>query len=101
MSGFAELGYAKLNLALHVRGRRDDGYHEIETVFAFCENGDELRAEPSSGISLTVGGPFGGGLEGQENIVLQAARRLREVSGTTAVMQLNLSVGAPGKGQPR
>jgi len=36
---------AKLNLALHVRGRRDDGYHELETLFAFVKDGDEIRLE--------------------------------------------------------
>ena len=36
---------AKLNLALHVRGRRDDGRHAIETLFAFCIDGDRLEAD--------------------------------------------------------
>ncbi len=39
-----ETGYAKINLALHVRARRDDGYHEIETLFAFVDAGDVLTA---------------------------------------------------------
>ena len=39
-----ETAYAKLNLALHVRRRREDGYHELETLFAFCEHGDVLSA---------------------------------------------------------
>ena len=47
-----ETAYAKINLALHVRGRCDDGYHDIETVFAFCEDGDVLTVEP-----VTFGGP--------------------------------------------
>ena len=38
-----ETGYAKINLALHVRGREPDGYHRIETIFAFAEDGDVLR----------------------------------------------------------
>ena len=33
-----ETGYAKINLALHVRKRRDDGYHELETLFAFAQD---------------------------------------------------------------
>ena len=37
-----ELARAKLNLALHVRGRESDGYHRIETIFAFTEAGDRL-----------------------------------------------------------
>ena len=40
----AETAYAKINLALHVRRRRDDGYHELETLFAFVDAGDVLTA---------------------------------------------------------
>ena len=43
-----ETAYAKINLALHVRERLPDGYHRIETIFAFCEEGDVLSAEPVS-----------------------------------------------------
>ena len=39
-----ETAYAKINLALHVRRRRDDGYHELETLFAFVDAGDVLEA---------------------------------------------------------
>jgi 4-diphosphocytidyl-2-C-methyl-D-erythritol kinase len=56
-----ETAYAKLNLALHVRAREPDGYHRIETVFAFCEDGDELEAgEPRqpNRIDLDVAGAF-------------------------------------------
>lgn len=49
---------AKLNLALHVRRRRPDGYHELETLFAFAAEGDVIRAEPADRDSLTIDGPF-------------------------------------------
>ena len=39
-----EIAPAKLNLALHVRGKRSDGRHDIETIFAFCTDGDRLSA---------------------------------------------------------
>ena len=42
-----EIARAKLNLALHVRARRPDGYHELETLFAFVEFGDVLRIVPA------------------------------------------------------
>ncbi len=72
-----ETGYAKLNLALHVRAREPDGYHRIETVFAFCEDGDVLTAEPAAELSLTVIGPFADALAGEaDNLVLKAARAL-------------------------
>lgn len=81
MSAPAERAWAKLNLALHVRAVTADGYHEVETVFAFCEDGDELTAEPAQDVSLTIGGPFGGGLIPRDNLVSLAARRLARVSG--------------------
>jgi 4-diphosphocytidyl-2-C-methyl-D-erythritol kinase len=37
-----EIAFAKINLALHVRGREPDGYHRLETIFAFAEDGDRL-----------------------------------------------------------
>ena len=43
----AETAYAKINLALHVRRRREDGYHELETLFAFVDTGDVLTAPRS------------------------------------------------------
>jgi 4-diphosphocytidyl-2-C-methyl-D-erythritol kinase len=72
-----EIAYAKINLALHVRARRGDGYHRIETVFAFCEDGDLLTAANGEGLSLAVTGPFAGDLAGEpDNLVLKAARAL-------------------------
>jgi 4-diphosphocytidyl-2-C-methyl-D-erythritol kinase len=72
-----EIAAAKLNLALHVRGKRPDGRHEIETVFAFCIDGDRLRVEPADELSLAVSGPFATDLaSGQGNLVLDAARAL-------------------------
>jgi len=76
-----ETAYAKINLALHVRARRPDGYHQIETLFAFCEDGDELVLERSSGAEpeLRVSGPFAEALgEAGDNLVLRAARLLME-----------------------
>ncbi|WEK01388.1 MAG: 4-(cytidine 5'-diphospho)-2-C-methyl-D-erythritol kinase [Candidatus Sphingomonas phytovorans] len=64
---------AKINLALHVRSRRDDGYHEIETLFAFVQDGDELRLADGP-PSLVIEGPFAGLLTGEgDNLVTRAA----------------------------
>lgn len=68
-----EIAYAKINLALHVRRRRDDGYHEIETVFGFCEHGDVLSAVAADTTSLTITGPFAHGLSTTDNLVIRAA----------------------------
>lgn len=55
-----ETAYAKINLALHVRKRREDGYHELETLFAFVDAGDVLSAAPAALDSLHVIGEFSG-----------------------------------------
>jgi len=72
-----EIAYAKINLALHVRARERDGYHRIETLFAFAEDGDRLSAAPAPGLSLAIDGPFAAGLGADDgNLVLRAARTL-------------------------
>jgi 4-diphosphocytidyl-2-C-methyl-D-erythritol kinase len=68
---------AKINLYLHVVGRRADGYHLLDSLVVFADIGDKLRLEPSEGFSLTIDGPFGAGLSaGDDNLVLRAARAL-------------------------
>ncbi|MEA2998177.1 MAG: 4-diphosphocytidyl-2-C-methyl-D-erythritol kinase [Sphingomonadales bacterium] len=70
---------AKVNLALHVLGRRADGYHELDTLFAFAESGDLLEAEAAEVLSFEVTGPFAKGLApDRDNLVLRAARALKE-----------------------
>jgi 4-diphosphocytidyl-2-C-methyl-D-erythritol kinase len=56
-----DIAAAKLNLALHVRGKLADGRHAIETVFVFCADGDRLSADPADELSLTLSGPFAAG----------------------------------------
>ena len=95
----AEPGPAKLNLALHVRRRRPDGRHDIETLFAFCTDGDRLHAEPAKTLSLAVTGPFAPALdEGEDNLVLKAARALARAAGVEAgaalVLEKNLPVAS-------
>lgn len=64
---------AKINLALHVTGRREDGYHLLDTLVAFAPVGDTLRLRPAPGLSLTVSGPEGAAVPaGPENLVLRA-----------------------------
>ena len=53
-----ETAYAKVNLALHVRRRREDGYHELETLFAFVDAGDRLTARSAPRDELHVVGEF-------------------------------------------
>ena len=93
---FTEPAPAKLNLALSVLGKRPDGRHAIETVFAFCTDGDMLAASPADELSLEVRGEFGVQLDGSEdNLVLRAARALQERSGVTLGAELVLTKNLP------
>lgn len=69
-----DVAYAKINLALHVRRRRDDGYHELETLFAFLDDGDRLSMEAAERYKLDDDGVFGG-LAGplEQNLITRAA----------------------------
>ncbi|SEN75865.1 4-(cytidine 5'-diphospho)-2-C-methyl-D-erythritol kinase [Palleronia pelagia] len=65
---------AKINLALHVTGRRDDGYHMLSSLVAFADVGDWVTASPADDWSLTVDGPFAEGVPTDDsNLVLKAA----------------------------
>ena len=86
-----ERAYAKLNLALHVRGRERDGYHRIETLFAFVEDGDRLSVVRADSLSLAVSGPFAEAVpDGETNLVLRAAGLLRRRFGVAAGAALSL-----------
>ncbi|MGZ8328077.1 MAG: 4-(cytidine 5'-diphospho)-2-C-methyl-D-erythritol kinase [Allosphingosinicella sp.] len=90
-----ETAYAKLNLALHVREREPDGYHRIETAFAFAEHGDTLSVAEGEGISLSVTGPFAAALTEGDNIVLAAALALRDRGGAGEGAALTLDKRLP------
>ncbi|MEO0679303.1 MAG: 4-(cytidine 5'-diphospho)-2-C-methyl-D-erythritol kinase [Pseudomonadota bacterium] len=73
-----ELARAKVNLHLHVLGRRADGRHLLDSLAVFPDLGDLVEAEPARGLSLTVDGPFRDQLgAGGDNLVLRAAEALR------------------------
>lgn len=94
----AEPAPAKINLALHVRRRRADGYHDLESVFAFTAFGDRLTARPADGLSLVVAGPTAGALAGEaaeDNLVLRAARALAGAAGIGAGAALALDKHIP------
>lgn len=86
---------AKINLYLHIVGRRADGLHLLESLVAFAETGDVLYAEPADRLSLDVVGPFAGALAGEaDNLVLRAARALAPGQGARLVLEKNLPVAA-------
>jgi 4-diphosphocytidyl-2-C-methyl-D-erythritol kinase len=68
------LAPAKINLALHVTGKRADGYHLIDSLVVFVGHGDTLRARPADATGLRIDGPMAEGVpDGAENLVLRAA----------------------------
>lgn len=89
-----ETAFAKVNLALHVRGRRSNGYHDLETIFAFCSHGDEITVESADDLSLTIIGPFASGLEIHDNLVIGAARLLSPDHGATIHLEKNLPIAS-------
>jgi 4-diphosphocytidyl-2-C-methyl-D-erythritol kinase len=91
-----EIAPAKLNLALHVRGKLPDGRHEIETVFAFCTDGDRLSTEAADELTLEVTGPFADQLPAMDdNLVLKAARTLAEAADVRAGAAITLDKRLP------
>jgi len=91
---------AKINLALHVIGRRADGYHLLESLVAFTAFGDRLSVRPSDREHFEVTGPFRDGLEGGANLVLKARDILRLHFGAQAkspvaiTLEKNLPIAA-------
>ena len=90
-----ETAFAKINLALHVRARRGDGYHELETLFAFVDAGDLLSAKPAARDALTVVGEFAPQLvDPFGNIVAKALAKLPRTQGLALTLEKNLPVAA-------
>ena len=70
---------AKINLYLHVLNRREDGYHELDSLFVFGDFADVIAVTPARSLSLEIQGPFAEKLSTKEdNSVLRAARLLAD-----------------------
>ncbi len=121
---WCEIGWAKVNLALHVRACLSSGYHRLETIFAFVDDGDRLSVEAAEDISLTIIGPYAAQLRGEhsthaqraeaqgaddrkgrkggrgttgagDNLVHQAARGLQRLAGVTQGARITLDKRLP------
>ncbi|MBX9795618.1 4-(cytidine 5'-diphospho)-2-C-methyl-D-erythritol kinase [Sphingomonas sp.] len=77
-----ETAPAKINLALHVRRRRADGYHDLETLFAFLEDGDRVSVAPAPANGFAMTGPFAALLAGDDNLVTRARDAFEAVFAT-------------------
>ena len=90
-----ETAYAKINLALHVRARRDDGYHELETLFAFVNAGDTLSARLADADRVKTTGEFAGGIDNPfDNLVAKALNALPRAQALDITLEKNLPVAA-------
>jgi 4-diphosphocytidyl-2-C-methyl-D-erythritol kinase len=96
----SEQAHAKINLALHITGRRKDGYHELDSIVAFADVADVLTIAPADRVSLDITGPFGSELprDGM-NSVLSAWRLLDDFSrrrgAALAPVKFNLNKNLP------
>ena len=85
---------AKLNLFLHITGRRADGYHALQTVFRLLDWGDELRLRPRADGQIVRHGGLPG-VAAQDDLVLRAAQALQRQAGITAGAELMLDKRIP------
>ena len=97
MAVIEERAPAKVNLDLCITGRRQDGYHELDSIVAFADVADTLRITPADSLSLEVEGTFARHLSGGDgdNLVLRAARILADASGCHAGAALHLDKQLP------
>ena len=87
---------AKINLFLHVGGKRADGYHALESLVVFARAGDELAFERADEFSLTIDGPFAAALlPDPDNLVLKAARALAALAGVRKGARIALTKNLP------
>ena len=83
---------AKLNLFLHIIGRREDGYHQLQTLFQFVDFGDELTFEMSDTLDLSCNNPD---LATEDNLIIKAARLLQTTAGVEMGASIHLQKRLP------
>lgn len=94
---------AKLNLYLHIIGRREDGYHLLDSLFVFADIGDTIDIAPAKQFSFSISGPFSGAFSqaGKDsspksgNLVVRAAYRLAETMNKTLDFHIGLTKNLP------
>ncbi len=91
-----ETAFAKVNLFLHVTRRQDDGYHGLETLYAFAEFGDALSVELADSTSMNITGPQARNLSaGPDNLVCRAVEMLSDLSGQKLNARIDLEKNIP------
>jgi 4-diphosphocytidyl-2-C-methyl-D-erythritol kinase len=89
---------AKINLYLHITGRREDGYHFLDSLVVFMGKGDDLSLAPSDAFSFSVDGPMAGGLAGhphEDNLAVRAVKELADALGKKQDFSLKLTKNLP------
>ncbi|WP_316861483.1 4-(cytidine 5'-diphospho)-2-C-methyl-D-erythritol kinase [uncultured Cohaesibacter sp.] len=87
---------AKVNLALHITGQREDGYHLLESLVVFGGAADQITFKPASHLHLSVTGPFAKGLNQEpDNLMVRAARLLARTLDCEAKAELTLEKNLP------
>ncbi len=98
MTMIREFAPAKLNLYLHVTGRKPDGYHELDSFVAFASVGDEIALRPAKSFAFEIAGEQAAALEHEkpeDNLVVKAARSLAELTGHALDVHLVLVKNLP------
>lgn len=91
-----EFAPAKINLSLHVTGRRKNGFHELESLVIFADRGDLITVRPAARLGLSLSGPAAAGLrEDKDNLVMRAARALAAHAGIAAGAEIHLEKNLP------
>jgi 4-diphosphocytidyl-2-C-methyl-D-erythritol kinase len=89
-----ELAHAKVNLTLKVLGRREDGYHDLESLVTFADLHDAVTLEPGAGGGVTVSGPFASYIGG-ENLLVRAMTLLRRADASLQLGSVRLVKNLP------
>jgi len=96
MSDVSVRAPAKVNLYLHVTGKRPDGYHLLDSLFVFATDGDVIRVRNADALSLEITGTYARALPvSDDNIVLKAARALADAAGIQPKAEITLEKNLP------
>lgn len=95
MGRLIESASAKVNLTLQIRGKRPDGYHELESLVMFADYGDTISFEEADSFSFAIDGPFAATLSGSDNLVEKAAAAFAEVTGKAVTGTFRLTKRLP------
>ena len=95
ISGVRVFAPAKVNLCLHVTGQRDDGFHELDSLVAFADVGDDLWIQVANTISVTTEGPEAKAVPSDmNNLVLQVAALFKDLPGASFLLTKKLPVAS-------